>query len=97
MDMICDGGRDTLYEITQKATYDFTAWPRRNQAVLWAPAEPNIYRNRLCEHVRAPEERNVSGNGASRPSVSFRWSEEEIFFARAFYKHYVPTGRGTWG
>ena len=29
--------------------------------------------------------------------VSLRWSEEESFGVRAFYKHYVPTGRGNLG
>jgi hypothetical protein len=31
-----------------------------------------------------------------RRFVSLRWSEEDSFGARAFYKHPVPTGRGTW-
>jgi hypothetical protein len=33
----------------------------------------------------------------SGDSVSLRWSEDESFAARAFYKHYVPTGRGNLG
>jgi hypothetical protein len=28
-----------------------------------------------------------------RKSVSLRWSEEEWFVARVFYKHCAPTGR----
>ncbi len=43
----------------------------------------------------APTERDVSGNGTrDRLYVSLLWSEEESFGGQAFYKHYVPTGRG---
>jgi len=43
---------------------------------------------------RAPAERNVSGAEWEIEHVSLRWSDEESLGGRAFYKHFVPTGRG---
>jgi len=42
---------------------------------------------------RAPAERNVSGAEWEIEHVSLRWSDEESLGGRAFYKHFVPTGR----
>jgi len=43
---------------------------------------------------RAPAERNVSGAEWEIEHVSLRWSDEESLGGRAFYKHFVPMGRG---
>ena len=50
-----------------------------------------FYRKRYDPMTRAPAERNVSGDGpCDRNQVSFRWSEENLFDGRAFYKHLAP-------
>jgi len=59
-----------------------------------APEEPNVYRTALTT-TRAPAERNVCGDDWKVGHVSLPWSEDEPFGDRAFYKHFVPTGRGS--
>jgi hypothetical protein len=49
----------------------------------------------LLTTIRAPAERNVSGDEWKIEHVSLLWSDEESFEDRAFYKHFVPTGRGS--
>jgi hypothetical protein len=49
----------------------------------------------LLTTFRAPAERNVSGDEWKIEHVSLLWSDEESFEDRAFYKHFVPTGRGS--
>ena len=51
----------------------------------------------LLNTNRAPAERNVSGAECEIEHVSLRWSDEESLGGRAFYKHFVPTGRGGCG
>ena len=52
--------------------------------------EPGVSTN------RAPAERNVSGNGIHNGLRFAPLERGGIFGARAFYKHYVPPGRGNW-
>jgi len=48
----------------------------------------------LLTTSRAPAERNVSGDGWKIEHVSLLWSDEGPLGSRAFYKHFVPLGRG---
>ena len=48
----------------------------------------------LLNTNRAPAERNVSGAVWEIEHVSLLWSDEESLGGRAFYKHFVPPGRG---
>jgi hypothetical protein len=60
-----------------------------------APEEPNVYRyngNQTC----APAERDVLAL-VRETGLDFRspGARRNLFKGRAFYKHYVPTGRGS--
>lgn len=61
-----------------------------------APEEPNVYSTDINHTTCAPAERNVSGNdkGESRPRVA-PLERGGVFGGRAFYKHFIPTGRGS--
>ena len=63
----------------------------RNQ--ILAPEEPNVYSTAVNRTARAPAERNVSDDCANRASFA-PLERRELFWRSAFYKHFVPTGRG---
>ena len=60
----------------------------RNQFL--APEEPNVYRVAINPGIRAPAERNVSGDAWASEHVSLLWSEEESHRRRYIYEHFVP-------
>jgi len=49
----------------------------------------------LLPTIRAPAERNVSGDEWEIEHVSLLWSDEGSLGSRGFYKHFVPLGRGS--
>jgi len=54
-----------------------------------------MFIEQLLTSIRAPDERNVSGDQREIEHVSLLWSDGESLAGRAFYKHFVPTGRGS--
>ena len=64
----------------------------RNQ--ILAPEEPNVYSTAINRTTRAPAERNVSDDDCASRASFAPLERVEPFWSRAFYKHFVPTGRG---
>jgi hypothetical protein len=61
---------------------------------MLAPEEPNVYSTAINRKTRAPAERNVSDDDCASRASFAPLERGEPFWSRAFYKHFVPMGRG---
>jgi hypothetical protein len=80
------------HRVTEREHGGCTARLSRNQSWL---QRSQMFIEPLLTTIRAPAERNVSGDEWEIEHVSLLWSDEESHGGRAFYKHFVPTGRGS--
>src|SRR6266550_1381694 len=90
----CVGGEQTIIN-----THHRDREHKGCTALLGAATESWLQRNQmfiepLLTTTRAPAERNVQAMSGEVEHVSLLWSDEESFGGRAFYKYFVPTGRG---
>jgi hypothetical protein len=65
----------------------------RNRVVLWLQRSQMFIETGCDQDPRSSGAQCFRQEQAGRDFVSLRWSEEDSLGARAFYKHYVPTGR----